>query len=51
MAPARTKTAASKKASPKKKPNTSSSGSETKSVASKQGLKKKLNEFGDDDAL
>ncbi len=27
------------------------SNSKTKSVTSKQGLKKKLNEFGDDDSL
>lgn len=49
MSPAKNKNAAPKKNSPIKK--TEPSNSKTKSVTSKQGLKKKLNEFGDDDAL
>ncbi|WP_300570782.1 hypothetical protein [Flavobacterium sp.] len=49
MSPAKNKPAAQKKTKPVKK--TEVSNSKTKSVTSKQGLKKKLNEFGDDDAL
>lgn len=49
MSPAKKKTTPKKRSTPIKK--TEASSSETKSVASKQGFKKKLNEFGDDDAL
>ena len=49
MSPAKNKTSIQKKNTPIKK--TDASNSKTKAVTSKQGLKKKLNEFGDDDAL
>lgn len=49
MSPAKNKMTTPKKSSPIKKKTTPDS--KTKSVTSKQGLKKKLNEFGDDDAL
>lgn len=51
MLPAKKKTADPKKNSPIKKKTAPNSNSKTKSVTSKQGLKKKLNEFGDDDAI
>jgi hypothetical protein len=43
------KKAEPKKSTPVKK--TEASNSKTKAVTSKQSLKKKLNEFGDEDAL
>ncbi len=49
MSPAKNRTIAKSKTGPAKK--TPASNSKTKSVTSKQGLKKKLNEFGDEDAL
>lgn len=49
MSPAKNKPIAKSKTGPAKK--TEASNSKTKSVTSKQGLKKKLNEFGDDDAI
>lgn len=49
MSPAKNKTTTQKKSTPIKK--TEASNSKTKSVTSKQGLKKKLNEFGDNDAI
>ena len=49
MSPAKNKAAVPKKSSPIKKKT--APDSKTKSITSKQGLKKKLNEFGDDDAL
>ena len=49
MSPIRKKTTVSKKTSSVKK--TEASNSKTKQVNSKQSLKKKLNEFGDEDAL
>jgi hypothetical protein len=49
MSPIKHKKTAPKKDNTVKK--TEPSNSKTKSDTSKQGLKKKLNEFGDDDAI
>lgn len=49
MSTAKNKIIAQKKSSTVKK--TEASNSKTKSVTSKQSLKKKLNEFGDNDSL